>query len=129
MAAIIATSCCGSKDNSQTPIQGSVKTVDYDEFEKIISDKSVRIIDVRTAKEFAESHIAKAENHDVNASDFADNFTPGKCGKNKNVLAVYCRSGRRSLKAADILSKKGFTVYNLGGGIMAWQRAGKAVTK
>jgi rhodanese-related sulfurtransferase len=36
---------------------------------------------------------------------------------------VSCRSGNRSLKAAVVLRKHGFaTVYNLAGGLQAWER-------
>jgi rhodanese-related sulfurtransferase len=35
---------------------------------------------------------------------------------------VYCRSGKRSARAAEILKEMGFTkVYDLQGGIMEWQ--------
>ena len=39
--------------------------------------------------------------------------------KNQDV-AVYCRSGRRSRTAAELLVKKGFKVYNLDKGILNW---------
>ncbi len=49
--------------------------------------------------------------------------------KDKPVL-VYCRSGRRSTAAAEVLAKLGFDVIrNLEGGIIAWQKAGKPVVK
>ena len=123
--------CNCNKDAAQTASEpeGSVTTVSVDDFAKIIEQKEVRLIDVRTAKEFAEGHIANAENKDVNSSSFGTDIVPQKGKKKSNVLAVYCRSGKRSLKAAGILAPKGFTVYNLDGGILAWQRAGKAVEK
>jgi rhodanese-related sulfurtransferase len=42
----------------------------------------------------------------------------------KNIpVFVYCRSGGRSGKAAKKMKEKGFkSVYNLEGGIIAWQR-------
>ncbi len=46
--------------------------------------------------------------------------------KNKPV-ALYCRSGKRSKKAAAILSEKGFKVVELGKGFNAWQAAGKEI--
>ena len=40
---------------------------------------------------------------------------------NKNkIILVYCRSGRRSSLAANLLSKNGFKVLNLKGGIFSW---------
>ena len=42
--------------------------------------------------------------------------------KNKPVI-VSCRSGNRSQKGAVLLRKHGFpTVYNLTGGLQAWER-------
>ena len=42
---------------------------------------------------------------------------------------VYCRSGRRSLLAGEMLAKDGFTVVDLDGGILAWIKAGLPVVK
>jgi rhodanese-related sulfurtransferase len=43
---------------------------------------------------------------------------------------VYCRSGNRSGRAARIMKGLGFKeVYNLEGGILAWQRKGKPVVQ
>ena len=43
--------------------------------------------------------------------------------------AVYCRSGKRSAMAASLLSKEGFKVTNLLGGIIAWNEAKKKTVK
>ena len=48
---------------------------------------------------------------------------------NKKEVAVYCRSGRRSRTAADILVKKGFKVYNLDKGILNWMEEGREIEK
>ena len=44
-------------------------------------------------------------------------------------VALYCRSGKRSKKAAAILSEKGYKVYELDKGFNAWQEAGEKVEK
>lgn len=45
-------------------------------------------------------------------------------------VVLCCRSGRRSLRGAILLRRNGFVrVYNLGGGILAWQRDGLPVEK
>lgn len=114
------TVCCGSgKKSEQTP-QGSVTTVKLEEFTEIIRQEDVRLIDVRTPKEYAEGHIINAENIDVKSDDFDERIKDIR-GK----VAVYCRSGRRSLAAAEKLAAQGCTVYNLEGGITAWQKAYK----
>ena len=44
-------------------------------------------------------------------------------------VAVYCKSGRRSRNAAQLLVKKGYTVYNLDKGILSWIELGKDIEK
>ena len=41
--------------------------------------------------------------------------------KGKEII-VYCRSGARSAHACTVLSKEGFNVANLEGGMMAWSQ-------
>lgn len=109
--------------NAQKPY----KSVSVDEFEKVIADKNITILDVRTAEEYAEGHIALAMNIDVKHGDFE---SKAKIALDKSkTLAVYCRSGNRSKKACDILSVNGYKVVELSTGILGWQNAGKAVTK
>ncbi|MCR4816013.1 MAG: rhodanese-like domain-containing protein [Bacteroidales bacterium] len=104
--------------------KGSVTTIGVEEFAKVIKQKKVRLIDVRTPKEYAEEHLQGAENIDVKAADFGE-----KTKEIKGKVAVYCRSGKRSLNAANQLAAQGCTVYDLGGGIVAWKQAGKPTTK
>lgn len=105
---------CGNK---------AIKTLGADEFAGVMTQKDVRLIDVRTAEEYAEGHLFGAENIDVKDTLFAERIK-GVEGK----VAVYCRGGRRSLKAAEQLAAGGCTVYNLDGGILAWRKAGKPTT-
>ena len=104
--------------------KGSVTTIGVEEFAKVIKQKKVRLIDVRTPKEYAEEHLQGAENIDVKAADFGE-----KTKEIKGKVAVYCRSGKRSLNAANQLAAQGCMVYDLGGGIVAWKQAGKPTTK
>lgn len=102
------------------------KTVSADEFSKLInSSKDIQLLDVRSQQEYDEGHIAGAKLIDVNDSTFIDKALT-QLNKQKTV-AVYCRSGRRSAKAANAMVKAGFKVINLDGGIIAWQDAGKEV--
>ena len=110
---------CGGAQNKQA----AITTVGVEEFAEIMAQKDVRLIDVRTPKEYAEGHIMGAEMIDVKSADFAERIK----GINGTV-AVYCRSGKRSMMAAEQLAKQGCTVYNLDGGILAWQKAGMATT-
>lgn len=93
-------------------------------FAKVIKQKDVRLIDVRTPKEYADGHLQGAENIDVNGAGFAE-----KIKEIDGKVAVYCRGGRRSLTAAKQLAAQGCTVYDLKGSIMAWKQAGQPTTK
>jgi rhodanese-related sulfurtransferase len=45
-------------------------------------------------------------------------------------VLVYCRSGSRSGHACQMLTKAGFDdVYNLAGGVMAWESANLPLSK
>ncbi len=44
-------------------------------------------------------------------------------------IICQCESGSRSQQAAEFLQSKGLQVYNLAGGISAWQAAGLPVKK
>ena len=105
------------------------KDADVQEFEKITAEKSVVILDVRTPQEFLGGHIKNAVNIDVKADSFKDEALRQLSDKNQ-MIAVYCRSGRRSVTAANILSEEGYkNIVNLKGGILVWQLSGKAVEK
>lgn len=102
----------------------AVKNMDVDKFETFIQDAGVQLVDVRTAEEFAEGGIAGAANIDMKQSDFIQK-AESRLQKVKPV-AVYCRSGRRSALAAQMLAGEGFQlVVNLKGGFLAWKDAGK----
>lgn len=96
----------------------SIRTVGAAQFAEIIKSDSVFLVDVRTAEEYAAGHIANAKNIDVLKSDFKDKAST--LPKDKQI-AVYCRSGKRSLVAANILAKMGYKVINLRGGWMEWE--------
>lgn len=102
-------------------------SVSVDEFEKVIADQNIIRLDVRTAAEYSEGHIAMAMNIDVKQPEF-ENIAKSSLDKNRTI-AVYCRSGNRSKKACDILTSNGYKVIELATGIMGWQSAGKALTK
>ena len=97
-----------------------------DGFEKFVADSRVQLLDVRTAEEYAEGHLDQALNIDVNQSSFLTDAT-ARLDKNRPV-AVYCRSGKRSARAAGMLAEQGYQVVNLVGGIIAWKADGKPVT-
>lgn len=80
------------------------------------------LLDVRQPSEYEESHIAGAKLIPLpQLTDRLDELDPNK------PLLVYCAVGGRSQAAAQLLAGKGYdAVYNLKGGIKAWQ--GKTAT-
>lgn len=103
------------------------RSVSVDDFQHLIADSSVIRLDVRTAKEFDEGHIPNAVNIDVLQPDFLQkSLSSLPC---KRTIAVNCRSGKRSKKAAELLAKKGYKVVELDTGFNGWMEEGKEVTK
>ena len=126
---IIAVACARffNKGNSQVGALASFATMGVEEFQAFIADDNVQLVDVREPEEFDDGHLVGAVLIDVNESDFV--------GKALAVLdkqrpvAVYCRSGRRSARAASLLANQGYNVTNLDGGVLAWQDMGKSLVK
>lgn len=88
----------------------------------IKADSNIAILDVRTAKEFADGHVAGAVNIDVNQADFAQKID--QLDRSKTYI-VYCRLGRRSSKAVGIMATKGFkNLYNVSDGFLGWNKNG-----
>lgn len=94
---------------------------------QLINHQDALVLDVREANEFAAGHIANAKH--IPLSQLADNLKPLEKYKDKAIV-VNCHSGSRSAMACGTLRKHGFTqVYNLKGGIMAWEQAGLPTVK
>ena len=94
------------------------------DFESLVSQDGVQVIDVRTPDEYATSHLADATNIDVQAD-----FAAGIADLDKTATyALYCRSGVRSVTARQAMLDAGFThVVDLSGGILAWTQDGRPV--
>ncbi len=106
----------------------SVKTLDENAFEKKMASAPAKtILDVRTAEEFLQGHLANAVQVDYYKSDFRDKVS--KLDKTKPIF-VYCLAGGRSSSAVSIMSELGFKeIYNLEGGYRSWLASKKPVTK
>jgi rhodanese-related sulfurtransferase len=104
-----------------------IETVSAEKFKNLVDGGSGIILDVRTPEEIAGGHIANAQTVDVNDRSFTKKIR--LLPKDREVY-VYCRSGKRSLRAAGILRKNGFTrIYNLENGITGWEEKGFPVVK
>ena len=102
----------------------SIKEMDVHALKELLDQgKNVRLIDVRSIAEMAGGVIPKAEKlplhtlparlHEINNDDHC---------------VLYCRSGARSAQGVGFMAAQGFdNVFNLRGGIMAWQQSGMPV--
>jgi len=90
------------------------------------SKRGAKLVDVRSAREFAHSgHPAGARS--VPPQLIKKDETG--LGRDDELLVV-CLSGHRSPRQAHKLAGMGFTnVTNVRGGLMAWKKAGLPVTK
>ncbi len=126
---VIGIVSCG---NSQTQEKGEkatkaiAKNIGTNEFQSIMaSKKEVVVLDVRTPEEVAAGAIEGSTHLDIYAPNFKS--TLEAMDKTKPVM-VYCAVGGRSGQAMKMMEKMGFKeVYNLSGGIRAWQSEGKPV--
>lgn len=78
------------------------------------------LIDVRTPGEFMSGHLAGSINIDYLGADFYEQM---EALDPSQTCLIYCRSGRRSIRACTLLINGGMPceqVYNLDGGIQAW---------
>ena len=98
-----------------------MKNINVEEFKsEVASDKNAVIIDVRTPEEEVEGMIENSIN--INIMDASFPAQIAQLDKSKNYY-VFCRSGGRSVTACQFMEKNGLTVYNLEGGIQAWNAA------
>ena len=96
------------------------KTVGVEEFKTILQEEGMQLLDVRTAEEYEAGHIDCAVQISVKDADFETRVL--ETFDKDRPIAVYCRSGRRSSQASEILSKAGFKVINLDGGYEAFSK-------
>ena len=93
-----------------------MKNIKSEEIEETIANGAV-VLDVRTEGEFSEGYIPRAINMEIGEMSEEE---IEKLDKEKTYL-LYCRSGGRSSRAAQMLDFLGFkNVYNLEGGYMEW---------
>ncbi len=89
-----------------------VTKVNSDEAKALINDEGAVLVDVRTLDEYNDSHI---ENSISIPLDELDSLIEEQIKDKNTKIIVYCRSGRRSAIAGELLVDAGYTaVYDLG---------------
>lgn len=84
------------------------------------NDHNYSLIDVRTPAEYSDGAISGALNIDVKSDAFLSETE--KLNK-EDPFILYCRSGKRSLKAYKLMTAAGFkNLLNLEGGYLAYSK-------
>ena len=92
------------------------KDISFLEAKEMMDSGDVIILDVRSEEEYITGHIKGAILFPLDEIEDRINEIENKNAK----IIVYCKSGRRSVCACEILVKAGFTnIYNLGG-VVNW---------
>lgn len=106
-------------------LRGVAEVGPQEAVQKINHDDAL-LVDVREDKEYAEGHVPGSIH--IPLSSFRHRAEELEKHREKPII-VGCRSGNRSAQAAGNLRKLGFgEVYNLRGGILAWQNANLPVS-
>jgi rhodanese-related sulfurtransferase len=106
----------------QITIKMSFKNIGPEEFNELRKKEGYKVIDVRAPEEKAEGFIEGAQMINFFDPAFPDEIQKLEKG---NKYLLYCRSGNRSGQACLMMSEMGFEdLYNLDGGIGAWNTSG-----
>lgn len=115
LAVMLLTACGNAEENNQEAVYMNITA---EEAKQIMDTETGYIIlDVRTQEEYDESHIPGAiviPNTEIETRAEQELTDKGQ------LILVYCRSGRRSKLAAEILVTLGYTNIKEFGGIIDW---------
>lgn len=93
----------------------------------LINREDALVVDVREQNEYADGHIPGARL--IPLGQVKTRVSELEKFRDR-ALIIACRSGSRSANACSVLRKHGFTkVFNLTGGISAWEQASLPVTR
>lgn len=102
-------------------------SVSPSESTRMINHDDAMIIDVRENNEYSDGHIINSIH--IPLSSLKTRLDSIEKHKSQKVI-VACRSGHRSSQACATLKKEGFEqVFNLSGGVMAWESASLPLIK
>ena len=116
LLAVLLLTACGQK--METTQEAAYMNITPAEAKKLMdTEEDYILLDVRTQEEYDDGHIAGAiliPNTEIR--DRAEQELTNK----EQLILVYCRSGRRSKLAAEILEELGYTRIREFGGILDW---------
>lgn len=104
-----------------------IKEVGITEATQLINHHDALVLDVREDQEYAGGRVPHAKH--IPLRQLSGRVQELEKFKSKPIIAI-CRSGSRSGHGCSVLRKNGFEqVYNLSGGMMAWQQANMPVER
>jgi rhodanese-related sulfurtransferase len=104
----------------QPSSQGKVLHLDARGLDLLLhSDPNLLLIDVRTPRELTGPLGKIPESSNVPVKEIENN--PERFPRDKTLVLI-CRTGHRSLKAANLLAEHGYIVYSVDGGMRAWRK-------
>ena len=115
LAVLLLTACGQDKENDQGAVYVNITA---EEAKQIMdAEEGYLILDVRTQEEYDQGHIPGAILiPDTEVESKAEEVLTDK----NQLILVYCRSGRRSKLASEILVELGYTNIKEFGGIIDW---------
>ena len=115
LAVMMLTACGQNTENNR---EAAYMNITAEEAKQIMdSETGYIILDVRTQEEYDQGHIPGAIV--ISHEQIAEKAEEVLTDKDQLIL-VYCRSGRRSKLAAQILAELGYTNIKEFGGILDW---------
>lgn len=92
------------------------QSITMPEFEQLVKQGEVSILDVREPNEFSGGHIKEAVLMPLNSiPEQLDQLNKEK------EYYIICHSGMRSVSASAFLAEEGYSVTNVMGGMSAWK--------
>lgn len=94
--------------------------------EQLRKDRSIQLVDVRSADEYARGHIKGAQLAPIQS--FKKQL-PDLALDQARPVVVICQTAHRSVPGVRLLRQNGYDAQQLGGGMNAWRAAGFPETK
>ena len=105
-----------------------MKNVSVAEAAKLVQEKKVTVLDVRTAGEFKDGHIEGAKNIDFTQTESFKSAL--KELDKKQPYLVHCQAGGRSGKSMKVFKELGFeNILHLEEGFGGWEDAKQPIAK
>jgi len=98
-----------------------IPEIDVDELAERLAGGAV-LLDVREVDEYEEAHVPGAEL--IPLSELGQRLDDVPAA---SPLLLICKSGGRSMRAAEVLAQRGHDVVNVAGGTMAWMASGRDI--